>query len=682
MTAAELNDPHLWLEEVDGGEALEWVRAQNARTESDLFVDPLFEPLRAQVLALSEAEDRLVVPSKHGDEVTNFWTDSRNRRGLFRRTTWEDFLTGNPTWETVLDVDALCAAEGQSWVPKGLSRRLSDRRRMLVDLSLGGGDATTTREFDVVDKRFIPETEGGFVRPMSKGGLSWIDDDVVFATGDFGPGTMTASGYPRTVRRWTRGKQLDDAPVVFEGEHSDIAVSAHVSDSHGARHHVVHRGIDFYNGKTYLLRGDDLVLIDIPDDARPVVVGPWLLVVLRSDWQVDDVVHPAGSLLATELEPWLAGERRLAQVFIPDVSTSLSDISVTSEHLLVTIQRDVRSFMLACPLGGTWELEPMPGGPETWTLGAHGMNPRETDEVMLTGQDFLNPATLTYLGYRGDEARQIGQAPHRFDASGMQLQQLFATSADGTRIPYFVAGPEGTGRGRPPAAVWMTGYGGFQASMTASYSGMIGQTWLTQGGVYVLVNLRGGGEYGPAWHQAALREKRPRVYEDFEAVAQDLVARGITTPAQLGISGGSNGGLLVGNLLVRNPQLYGAVVCQVPLLDMRRYHKLLAGASWVAEYGDPDVPEDWEFIKTFSPYHLAERGRDYPPLLLTTSTRDDRVHPGHARKFMARLSDLGYDVSYWENIEGGHGGAADATQAAVMWGLTLTFLHRHLTPGS
>jgi prolyl oligopeptidase len=669
------DDPYLWLEEVDGAAALDWVRTQNASTEADLFAEPLFEQLRAQVLALGEAEDRLVVPSKNGDEVTNFWTDATHRRGVLRRTSWEDFLTGKPSWETLLDIDALGAAEGESWVLKGLSRRVSDRRRMLVELSPGGGDATTTREFDLVDQRFVPAEEGGFVRPLSKGSLDWIDDDTVFATGDFGPGTMTTSGYARTVRRWSRGTALEDAPVVFEVEESDVWASASVADSHGARHELLHRGIDFYTGTTHVIRDGEPVLIDVPLDAMPFLIGPWLLVQLRTDWEVHDDIHPAGSVVVTELDAWLEGRGTLTQVFVPDARTSLVDVSYTSDHLLVTAQRDVRSLLLSCRLGD-WDLSPLADAPQTWTLGAGGMNPRETDELLLTGDDFLTPPTLTYVEKLGAPALAIGQAPQRFDTSGMGLEQLFVESADGTQVPYFVVGR----RSDEPAAVWMGGYGGFQVSRLPSYSGMIGQTWLDHGGVHVLVNARGGGEYGPAWHQAALREKRPRVYEDFEAVARDLVARGITTASQLGISGGSNGGLLVGNLMVRHPELYGAVVCQVPLLDMKRYSKLLAGASWMAEYGNPDVPEDWDFIKTFSPYHLAESGRDYPPLLLTTSTRDDRVHPGHARKFMARLTELGYDVSYWENMEGGHGGAADAPQAAVMWGLTLTFLHRHLRP--
>ena len=680
MTTLDVDDRHLWLEEVDGPDALAWVQDQNARTEANLFADPLFDALRTQILALSEAQDRLVVPTKHGAEVTNFWTDAEHRRGVFRRTTWTDFLSGSPTWETVLDVDRLGAEEGQSWVLKGLSRRPSDRRRALVELSPGGGDATTTRELDLVDKRFVPAEEGGFVRPLSKGSLTWLDDDTVFAMGDFGPGTTTASGYPRTVRRWVRGSCLEDAEVVFEGETSDVAVSAWVADTHGQTHQVVNRGVDFFTGETYLLREGRPVRIDVPLDARVLVVGPWFLVILRTAWTLGARTYAEGSLLAAELEPWLQGDRDVVAVFEPTASTSLSGVSTTSEHLLVTVHRDVRAFVLACPLDGTWELAPFPDLPPAWNLGVGGIDPEQTDEILVTGQDFLTPPTLTYVERLGAAGRQVGRAPDRFDAEGMDLQQLFATSTDGTRIPYFVVGPAGAGRGLPPAPVWMTGYGGFQASSHPSYSGMIGKTWLERGGVYVLVNLRGGGEYGPAWHRAALRDQRPRAYEDMEAVAVDLVERGITTAPQLGVSGGSNGGLLVGNLLVRRPELYGAVVCQVPLLDMRRYSKLLAGASWVAEYGDPDVPGDWEFLRTFSPYHLAEAGRDYPPLLLTTSTRDDRVHPGHARKFMARLTELGYDVSYWENLEGGHGGAADATQSAVMWALTLTFLHRHLQP--
>lgn len=668
-------DPYLWLEDIDGDRALDWVRARNAETEADLFAEPLFTELRAEILQLLEADDRLVVPSKFHDEVTNFWTDSANRRGLFRRTTWASFRSQQPQWETVLDIDALAAAEGESWVLKGLDRRPSDRRRMLVALSPGGGDATTSREFDVEERRFIGADEDGFIRPLSKGWLSWVDDDTVYAGGDFGPGSTTRSGYSRTVRRWQRGTSLTEAPVVFEVEESDVSASGSVSRVPGYPHHVFQRAVDFFHWRKWILRGSDLVEIDAPSSAMVEVHGPWLIVRPREDWTVGDTVYPAGSLLAADLDPYLAGDRDITVVFAPTDEVTLTGWTWTVEHLLLRLSEHVRTRIEVCT-PGSWVRRPLPWAPEVWTLGASPMNSRETDEIMLSGQDFLTPPTIHYVAHVGAEPELIGTAPARFHADGLSIRQYFASSADGTRIPYFVVGPAEQTEG--PAPTWLTGYGGFEVSRYASYSGLIGRGWLSRGGVYVLANLRGGGEYGPRWHAAALRENRARVYEDFEAVALDLIDRGITTSRQLGISGGSNGGLLVGNMYVRRPDLFGAVVCQVPLLDMKRYSHLLAGPSWMAEYGDPDDEGDWSFIRTFSPYHLVEPSQSYPPLLLTTSTRDDRVHPAHARKMVARLTELGYDVGYWENIEGGHGGAADAPQQATMWALTLTFLQRHL----
>lgn len=678
MTKLDDHDPYLWLEEVDGDDALAWVKARNADTEADLFAEPRFEELRAEFLALLESDDRLVIPSKHGDEVTNFWTDAVNRRGRLRRTTWDDFRSGTPTWATVLDIDALAAADGESWVAKGFDRRPSDRRRMLVDLSPGGGDATVTREFDLIDTRFVTEAEGGFVRSLSKGWLQWIDDDTVYVASDFGAGTMTTSGYPRTIRRWPRGTPIDGAPVVFEGDDRDVSVSVSVSRVPERPHHLFARAIDCYNSQYMVLpdgTGDTPVELDVPTDVDVDVHGDWLLMRPRSDWTVGSSHHAAGSLLAANLDRWLAGERVLTAVFTPDDHTSLGTWAWTRQHLLLLVQRDVRFAVEVCRPDAGWSRRPVPGASDLWTQSAFAMHMRETDEILVTGEDFLTPATLFYLASVDAEPEQIGQAPARFATDGLAITQHFATSPDGTLVPYFVVGSEGIEGPRP---TWLTGYGGFEVSRNAAYSGMIGRSWLARGGVYVLANLRGGGEYGPRWHQSALRDKRHRVYEDCEAVARDLIDRGITTAPQLGLSGGSNGGLLVGNMLVRCPELFGAIVCQVPLLDMKRYSHLLAGASWMAEYGDPDIADDWAFIRTFSPYHLVEADQPYPPLLLTTSTRDDRVHPGHARKMVARLTELGYELDYWENIEGGHGGAADAPQQAIKWALTLTFLHRHL----
>ena len=669
------DDEWLWLEEIDGDTALQWVRGENTKTEADLFDTTLFRDLRAELLEALEADDRIPMPTLHGDVVVNFWTDAKNRRGLVRRTTWDRYRSGTDDWEVVLDVDALATAENESWVFKGASTRRPDRRRMLIELSPGGGDASVTREFDLVDKRFVSPDEGGFVRPLAKGWLEWIDDDTVYVGNDFGPGSLTTSGYPRTIRRWARGTALEDAPVVFEGEVSDISVSVSVATLPGYRHHVFRRGLDFYNAKRWVLRDDELVELPTPEHSIIGLHERWLLVHPRSDWSVDGITYPAGSLLAAELDAFLEGSRAMHAVFTPTESSALGEYAWLRDRLIVRVHEHVRDRLFVYTPGDGWARQELPGAPDVWTISAWPVDSDESNDYFLQGNDFVTPPTL-YFAAAGARPDVLRTSPTRFDASGLEITQRFATSADGTQVPYFLIGPKGGTDA--PGPTLLNGYGGFEVANTAAYSTVSGRAWLARGGTYVLANIRGGGEYGPRWHQAGLRENRHLVYEDFEAVARHLIGTGVTTPAQLGCIGGSNGGLLVGNMLVRCPELFGAIVCMVPLLDMKRYHHLLAGASWMAEYGDPDDADDWGFMRTFSPYHLLEPDRGYPPVLLTTSTRDDRVHPGHARKMAAALGKLGYDVTYWENIEGGHGGAADASQQATMWALCYSFLHRHL----
>jgi prolyl oligopeptidase len=671
-----MDDPYRWLEEVEGDAALAWVRDRNAEAEAALFTDPGFVELRGALLTILEADDRIPMPSVHGDEVRNFWTDGSHRRGLWRRTTWDRYLSDDPEWEVLLDVDALGAEEGESWVFAGADIRTPDRERALVALSPGGSDATTTREFDLITKRFVPEAEGGFVRPLAKGWMTWIDDDTVYVATDFGDGSMTRSGYPRTVRRWSRGTPMADAPVVFEGSVDDMGVWGGVDTLEGARHHVFRRRHDFYSGETHLLRDGRFVRLDVPDDAEATVRDRWVFAELRSDWTVGGRTLAAGSLVAADLEGFVRGDAMPEPLFEPTPDTSLAGWSFTRDHVVLNLLADVRSRIEVCrPRGADWERTTLPGAPDVWTVAASPVEPDDSDDLWLTVDDFVTPPALLRTTIGADGPAPVKSSPARFDAAGLTVAQRFVTSADGTRVPYFVVSdPE---RGGAPGPTLLGGYGGFEVPNVAAYAGVLGRGWLEAGGTYVLANLRGGGEYGPAWHQAGLREQRHRVYEDFEAVARDLIDTGMTTPAQLGCSGGSNGGLLVGNMYVRCPELWGAIVCQVPLLDMKRYPHLLAGASWMAEYGDPDT-DDWDFIRTFSPYHLVDPDATYPPLLLTTSTKDDRVHPGHARKMAAKLRDAGKDVTYWENIEGGHGGAADAPQQATMRALTYTFLRRHL----
>ncbi|HET6811893.1 MAG TPA: prolyl oligopeptidase family serine peptidase [Acidimicrobiales bacterium] len=674
-----MEDRYAWLEDVDGERALAWVRERNARTESDLF-DEGFQGLRDEILEVLEADDRIPLPSVHHSSVLNFWTDRIVRRGVLRRTSWDAYRAGRPDWDVLLDVDALGRDEGESWVYQGGSVRRPDRRRALVDLSPGGSDASVTREFDLEERRFVPEEEGGFVRPLSKGWLTWLDDDTVYVGHDFGPGSLTTSGYPRTIRRWRRGTPLSDAPVEFEGDAADVAVSVSVETLPGHRHQLFQRALDFYRSRSWILRGDELVLLEVPEDASVAVRERWLLLRLRSPWSAGGEQHAAGTLLAAELDGYLAGARDLRVVFTPSASTALSDWGWTRRRLLLTVQEHVRDRVeLADPDSG-WSRLPSAQATESWSQTAWPVDADESDDFFVVGQDFLHPNAL-YLAPAGGAATRLRSVPDRFDPTGLAMAQRFATSADGTRVPYFLVGPAAALEEGAPGPTVLTGYGGFEVSLTATYAPVAGRAWLAAGGRYAVANIRGGGEYGPAWHEAALRADRHRAYEDFEAVARDLISASVATPAQLGIIGGSNGGLLVGNMYVRTPELFGAVVCQAPLLDMRRYSHLLAGASWMAEYGDPDDPAQWEFIRTFSPYHLAEPGRPYPPVLFTTSTRDDRVHPGHARKMAARLADMGYDVTYWENIEGGHAGAADAPQQAVMSALAYTFLGRRLGLG-
>ncbi|MEO1064507.1 MAG: prolyl oligopeptidase family serine peptidase [Actinomycetota bacterium] len=679
MDDTELHDPHLWLEEVEGADALDWVRARNAEAEAHLMADPRFAELRSSVLEILEAEDRIDRPTVHGDRVHNFWTDADHPRGLLRRTSWDDWSGGSPTWETILDVDALGAAEGESWVFHGSSTRTPDRRRALIALSPGGSDASVTREFDLVHLRFVPEEEGGFVRPLGKGSCTWTDDDTVYVMAEVGPDSMTRSGYPRQVRRWTRGEPLEAAEVVFEGDVDDISVFAAVDTYPGHPNHVFRRALDFYTAEYHLLVDGHPRRIEVPTHVDVGLHGPWTTFDNRKHWELGDTTHPPGCLLVAPTAEVMAGHIEPIAVFIPTPERALAGITWTRTRLVLTVMEDVRTRaeVATPPPAGDWSLAPLDGAPDVWTLGVGAVDGDELDDLWISGNDLVTPETLARQRL-GEPAEVLRRAPLRFDAGDLTVTQHFARSDDGTRVPYFEVSSAG---GDGPRPTLLGGYGGFEVPRLPNHAPVLGRAWLSAGHTYVLANIRGGGEYGPSWHQAGLREHRHRVYEDFEAVARDLIDRGVTTPSQLGCSGGSNGGLLVGNMYVRSPELWGAIVCQVPLLDMRRYHLLLAGASWMAEYGDPDDPDDWAFLRRWSPYQLVDPAVEHPPILLTTSTRDDRVHPGHARKMAALLTDLGKDVTYWENTEGGHGGAADAGQAATMQALVYTYLHQRLVDG-
>ena len=667
-------DPYRWLEDVTGTEALDWVRERNAESLGGLSGSTRFTSLRTEIREVLDADDRIPFVRRRGEYLYNFWQDAAHPRGLWRRTTLEEYRRDRPDWEILLDVDVLAAVEDENWVWKGAAAlRPGGYRLALLHLSRGGADASVVREFNVAERRFV---EDGFNVAEAKTDVGWIDADRIYIGTDFGPGSLTSSGYPRLVKEWRRGTPLAEAETIFEGKPDDVEVHAFHDPTEGFERDFVLRNIEFFRTEWWVRNGaGDLVQVAVPDDAIADVHRDWLLIQTRSPWTAGGVTYPAGVLLAARFDAFLAGDRELTVLFEPDVHTSLSYHAWTRNHLILATLRDVRRHLaVLTPADGVWPRAELPGVPEFAHADLVDTDSYDSDEYMLESTGFTEPGTLRY-GHIGGAGETLKQAPAFFDATPIQVRQFFATSKDGTAVPYFVVGPRESGSG----PVLLTGYGGFEISLTPSYSGIIGRGWLARGGTYVVANLRGGGEYGPQWHLSAIKENRHRVYEDFAAVAEDLVTRGIATRERLGIEGGSNGGLLMGVMLTRYPWLFAAIVCQVPLLDMRRYHELLAGASWMAEYGDPREPAEWAYLRLYSPYHNASADRQYPPVLFITSTRDDRVHPGHARKMMALLAEQGHDVTYYENIEGGHGAAADNEQLALKWALVLEFLWERLT---
>jgi prolyl oligopeptidase len=570
----------------------------------------------------------------------------------------------------LLDLDELSRADDQNWVWAGAVVIEPEFTRALVNLSRGGADAVVVREFDMETREFVVD---GFELPEAKTQIGWDDPDTVLVGTDFGPDSLTESGYPRIVKRWRRGTPLNDAEVIFEGARTDVSAGGSTDRTPGFERTFVSRATDFWNKERYQLRGSELIRIDVPSDASSISIHrEWLLIDLRTDWTFGTTSYPAGSLLAGNYDEFISGARELRVIFEPDEHTCLHQYAWTRNRLLLVTLADVASRVeIVTP--GSWEREPLPGIPAA-TNSVVVAADDTGDEFFLDSSGFESPSRLL-RGTGSGPLEQIKTAPSFFDADNLTVEQYFATSEDGTAIPYFVVRPGGTEKSGPTL---LYGYGGFENSNTPGYSAVLGRLWLARGGTYALANIRGGGEYGPRWHTQAMREGRHLVAEDFAAVATDLVDRGITTVPQLGAQGGSNGGLLMGIMLTQYPELFGALVCQVPLLDMRRFHLLLAGASWVAEYGNPDDPADWEFIAEYSPYHNISADTDYPPVLITTSTRDDRVHPGHARKMTAALEAADRRVWYYENIEGGHAGAADNAQTAFKSALSFAFLWRML----
>ena len=675
-TAAAV-DPYLWLEEVEGERAMDWVRAHNAATLATLQGDPRYETLHQQALEIVQSRDRIPAPGfNHDGSIDNFWQDAQHVRGVWRRTTLDSYRTAEPTWETVLDFDALAAAENANWVYKGATCLPPEERYCLVSLSDGGKDAVTIREFDAVEKRFV---ENGFVLPESKGSATWIDRDTLLIARDFGEGSLTSSGYPMVVKRLTRGQSLDQAQELYRGQPTDVSVQPLVlRDADGVvKATMIYRGVTFYENEVYLVETGGVRRLNLPakSDIDALVKGQ-LVVTVKQDWTAPSGQEfLTGDVISWDLDAWLADEKVMARRIIrPGEREAVEGISATRNQLVVAMTENVRGSVYVYE-PGDWSRRRL-DLPRNVTVGVGSASERD-DKVFVSVAGYLTPSSLGLADAATGAVEQVKSLPAKFDAEGMTVDQFEARSADGTMIPYFVVHKDGWATdGSNPTLLY--GYGGFQNSLLPGYSATVGKLWLERGGVYVVANTRGGGEFGPKWHQAALQQNRQRAHEDFQAVAQDLIARGITSQPRLGIMGGSQGGLFMGAMLTQRPDLINAAVIQVPLFDMLRFHKLLAGASWIGEYGDPDIPEQRAWIEQYSPYQLLRAGQPYPEVFIHTSTKDDRVHPGHARKAAARLEELGYPVLFYENTDGGHAAGANLRETARRLALEYTYLTRRL----
>jgi prolyl oligopeptidase len=671
----DVADPYLWLEDIHGAKPMEWVRAQNAKSTAVLQADPDYHRDYEAILKVMDAADRIPYGDLDHQYVFNFWQDAQHPKGIWRRTTIADYRNTAPAWEVLLDLDKLAADEHENWVWKGADCSPS-LKRCLLHLSRGGGDAVVVREFDPAAKAFVPD---GFQLTEAKSSISWLDEDAVLFGTDFGPGSMTTSGYPRIVKLWNRGQPVAKARTIYQGEGSDVAAAGVVFQEPSGTIALVQRDVSFFTAEYRLLMpAGKLQQLPLPLGADlKGAQGGHLIFTLRDDWTPPGGAPIAkGSLIAYRIaEADNTGGNPVSVLFVPDAHSAIDEVVAGRDAVYASIYHDVTGSIHAFRAqasGWSDEVLPLPAGGSTHVVSANAWGP----EAFFRFESYTTPTTL-YADAGDNRPVSIKSLPARFDASNLLTEQFFATSRDGTRVPYFVTRPKQlTG----PAPTVLYGYGGFEVSETPSYSPNFGMLWLSRGGVFAVANIRGGGEYGPAWHQAALLANRQKAYDDFQAVAQDIVKRRITTAKQLGIMGGSNGGLLVSANMVERPELFGAVVCQVPLIDMIRYTQIGAGASWEAEYGDPARPADRAWILKYSPYQNVSEDKKYPPVFFVTATSDDRVTPVHARKMAARMEAQGHEVLFYENTDGGHAAAANHKQAAEMWALSFVYLKQKLAP--
>lgn len=671
-------DPYIFLEEARSPEALEWVAKENARTLAAFEADPRYAQLKAEALAIFDSNDRIPFVSFRPDGLYNFWQDKANPKGILRRTTLESYRTEKPEWEVILDVDALAKAEGKEWVYQGSTCLPPELNKCMIALSDGGEDATIMREFDMTTKSFV---EGGFVLDSkSQGGVEWVDENTLLVGRNFGEGTLTESEYPFTTREWKRGTPIADAPEIFRGDAKDVSSGAALLRDNDSVIHarIAYRGISFHERLWYVWKDGKWLQLDLPTKANPVgIVDGHMLFSPDVDWTVGDTTFPADSLVAADLEEWKKDPNgaKKSLVWAPGYRQTKQGSTVTGGGLYVALLDNVVGKVLKFRFDdGKW-IQSQVDLPENATIGIAASSD-ETDQIMYTVSGFLEPTTLYYTDGTTPPA-VLKTSPSYFDPAGATVEQYEAVSKDGTKIPYFIVKPKGM-KADGSTATLLTGYGGFQVPRLPAYLGSTGKLWVEKGGAYVLANLRGGGEFGPQWHQTAIRENKQRTWDDFIAVGEDLVKRGFTSPEHLGIQGGSQGGLLVGTFFTQRPDLLGAAIVQIPLFDMLRYHLIGRGASWIGEYGDPRIPEQRAWIEGYSPYQKIVPGVEYPEPFLWASTADDRTHPAHARKGAARLKELGQPYYYFEDTTGGHSGGVDNDQRAKLQALQFIYLMKRL----
>jgi len=670
ITHAQQEDKYQWLEEVDSEKALEFVNDLSKTTFEKLSAEKDYQSIFDKGLAIYNSSERIAYPSIRGNYVYNFWKDKDHIRGIWRRCLLTNYISGDLVWETLLDIDQLSEKDNIKWVYKGSSGLYPDYNRFLIQLSNGGGDAVIIKEFDVNKKEFIDD---GFFIDESKGGASYLDENTLIVSTNFGEGSMTTSGYPSQTKIWKRGTSLKDAQLIYEGKATDVGTWGGVMRDGSKTYTMISRAMTFYSSKSLIWQDDKIIELAIPEDARASgILGNQLIVQLKSDWIINSKTYKTGTLISLDFQELLKGNKKIEVIIEPDEFSSISGVSTTKNKLLINLLTNVTSQLhISTFNNGSWTNE-IVGAPEYGSISIVATNDID-DQYFFDFENFITPSTLYYANASTNTFEAYKSLPAFFDATELEVTQFKAKSKDGTMVPYFmVSRKELKMDGTNPTLVYA--YGGFEISISPFYTATYGVSWLEKGGVMVLANIRGGGEFGPKWHQEGMKENRQNVFDDLYAVTEDLIAKKVSSPRHLGVMGGSNGGLLVGVAFTQRPDLYNAIVCQVPLLDMQRYNKLLAGASWMGEYGNPDIPEEWEYIKKYSPYHNVSEDNDYPEVYFYTSTRDDRVHPGHARKMAAKMTDMGYKIYYYENTEGGHAGSSTNEQSAKSNAMTFSYL--------